>query len=484
LRTGSWVLLGCVLGIFLAAIEGTVIGTVMPTVVADLGGLAKYQWVFTVYMLSAAVTMPLWGKLADLHGARRYFVAGVVLFLTGSILAGTSRTMDELVAFRALQGLGAGAMFSLPMTILGNQTSPERRGHVLGFAAATWGFSALVGPPVGALVVALLGWRWVFYLNIPFGIAAIVLVLLHYRDPERQRRHRLDFPGALLIMGATASLLLGTQAYREGTAILGVTALQYLLAFVVLVPIIVLVERRAREPIIPLMLFRDRTYRIANAAAFLFAFCVFSAIVYVPMMATLGDPTNVLRAGLSLIPASLGWTTGAFVGGRLLVRVGARRLALLGAILGCLGFAALTQIGPGTPIWRIIPNMFPIGLGIGLSSPAILVTLQNRFGATHMGVVTSGVAFWRHLGGTLGITLLGLLVPAIGIAAITAGVQHVFMAASVLLALTALLVSFLPRSVLADPEEAGHAALTGAAELGMPVEPDDPRGSDTLKRTL
>ncbi len=470
MRRETGVLAGCVTGIFLAAVEGTVVGTVMPTIVSDLGGLARYNWVFSVYMVAAAVTMPIWGKLSDLYGPRRLFVAGVVVFLAGSMLAGTSRDLDHLIAYRGLQGLGAGALFALPLTILGLDAPPERRGHMLGFAAGTWGVAALLGPPVGSLVAGVLSWHWVFYLNVPFGVLAIALILRHFRDPEVHQRHRLDVVGAALFMLWTFAVLMATQAWREGKALLGFSAAGWVVGVVVLFVLVVAVERRAAEPLVPVRLMKTSVYRVANAGAFLMAFCTFSAITYMPMMTTLLDPTDVARAGLSLVPASIGWTVGSLVGGRIVARVGARNLATAGAAVGAAGFALATQVGPSSPLWVIMPIMFPVGLGIGATSPAIIVTLQNHLGAGHMGVVTSGAAFYRHIGGTFGITVLGVLLPVGGsVAAVAAGVQHVFMAAAGILAATLLLLARMPRSIHPDTLPPFVAA---ASEIGIEVNSD------------
>lgn len=464
-------LAGCVCGIFLAAMEGTVVGTVMPTIVDQLGGRAQYHQVFAVYMVTGAVTVPIWGKLADLYGTRRLFAVGVLTFLVGSALAGTARSMDALVAFRLVQGLGAGALFALPMTILAHQAPPERRGHMLGIAAATWGVAALLGPPLGAVIVTLADWRWVFYINIPAGLVGLALVWRNTSDIVAHKRHRLDVLGALLIMGGATALLAGTQAWREGTTPLGLQPWTLLAAALVALPLIVFVERRAGEPIVPTHLFRFPIYRVANTGAFLMAFSVFCAIVYMPMMTTILSPEDVLRAGLSLVPASLGWTVGSLVAGRNVARVGARPIAITGAAMGSVGFLLAAQLGPTSPLWLIMPVMFPIGAGIGMTSPPLLVTLQNHLGSSGMGVVTSGMSFYRHLGGTLGITLLGVLVPAgDDPAAVTRGVQHVFLAASLILALTAVFVMrHVPRTIFADPTDHGPDHVVPGSPAASPA---------------
>jgi EmrB/QacA subfamily drug resistance transporter len=456
------VVIGCILGIFLAASEGTIVGTAMPSIVEDLGGFALYHWVFSVYMLASAVSMPFWGKLADLYGPRRLFVVGGLLFISGSALAGTAPTMEHLVAYRVLQGAGAGSLFALPLTILAHETPPERRGHVMGFAAGTWGVAAILGPPVGAGIVSLLGWRWVFYIAIPFGVTGLLLVKRYALDPPTAGSPRLDIAGGLTLAAVVLGLLMGAQSVREGAPILGVSATFWFLAAVLLLPVFFLIERRARDPIVPMRLLRHPLYRVANAGSYLMAFCVFCAIVYVPMLTTMGERTDVVRAGLSLVPASLGWATGAIVGGRIVARVGGRRLAMLGAGLSAAGFIAATRFTPESSLLQIMPVMFPIGLGIGLTSPAILVTLQNHLGTGNMGVVTSGVAFYRHLGGSMGVALFGALIPAVADErlvstgtdpAVVQGVQWVFFAAAAVLIFALLLMTRLPSSII--PEEVG-----------------------------
>ncbi|MBW3583902.1 MAG: MFS transporter [Euryarchaeota archaeon] len=466
MRRERLVLLGCAFGVFLSAIEGTVVGTVMPTIVAELGGLNRYGWVFSVYMMPAAVTMPIWGKLSDIYGPRRLLHIGILLFLTGSVLSGFAPTFDHLIAFRLIQGLGAGAMFSIPLTILGHAFPPERRGHALGIASSVWGFSAIVGPPVGALVVSLASWRWAFWLSVPFGLAAMALVQRGFEEPEARPEHRLDIAGAALLMLGIVSILLAAQSGKDADAIVGLAWPHWAALALVVLAFFAYVETRVKEPVVPVPLLREPLYRVANGTMFLMAFTVFSAIAYVPLLVQRGDPGNVLRAGLSLIPLSIGWTAGSMTGGRLVAKIGGRTLAMAGAFSSLVGFLLATRFTPTSALSYVAPVMFAIGLGMGANSPALLVTVQNHIGHGRLGVVTSSIAFWRHMGGTLGIVLLGVLVPGeqATTAALTAGVQHVFMVAAALVAIAVLVMVRLPVTIHATPTRP-HPVATAAAPI-------------------
>lgn len=478
MRRDTQVLFGCALGIFVAAIEGTVVGTVMPTIVSELGGLDRYGWVFSVYLLSSSVTMPIWGKLSDQFGAKRFFILAIVLFMVGSGLAGTSRSVEALIGWRLIQGFGAGGLVSIALTLLGNHFPPERRGHATGIASSVWGFSAMVGPPIGALVAETIGWRWVFYLNIPIGLAAIALIAYSYRDPERQHEHKLDMGGAATLMAAVSALLIGAQSFKEGRPLMGVPVAGWLALSAVLLVAFVRIERAVAEPIVPLGLFRHPVYLVGNAGGFLMTFCVFTAIAYVPLLLQSGDPDNVLRAGLALIPLSIGWTMGSAGGGRIVARLGGRNVGRLGALSMTIGFLAATRFTPTTSNIAATPVMLLIGLGMGSTSPAFLVTLQNHIGHGRMGVITSGMMFWRNLGGTLGVTLLGILVPgaAAGVLAVTVGVQHTFMAAAAVSASVLVLVQGLPKSILPG-DEARPVPPTRPHAVSIPRARPEPRGA-------
>ncbi|WP_254545905.1 MDR family MFS transporter [Halomarina pelagica] len=398
------VTLGVMLGIFLAGIDGTVVSTVMPTVVADLGGLRLYSWVFAAYMLFAAISMPLFGRLSDIYGRKRLFYVGVAVFVLGSALAGLSRTMPQLIAFRAVQGVGAGAMFAIPYTILGVIHPPEQRGRAIGYGSAVWGISSVVGPLLGYLIVTTLGWRWVFYLSVPVGIGAVALIARSLEETTGAADPHVDYAGALALSVGVGALLLALQLFETvGTAAAGALAVVGVAALVAFVR----VERSARVPILPLSLFDDRVFVVTNAVGFLSSFVIFGAITYVPLF------VQALRGGagaaaLAVFPISIGWSGTSFVSGRLVNRFGERALIATGTVLMTLGFGAATLWTVGTPLSVIVANVFVMGVGMGALTPPLLTAIQNHLGTERMGLATSSQQFFRNLGGTVGVAVLGV----------------------------------------------------------------------------
>ncbi|MGH2542970.1 MAG: MFS transporter, partial [Ardenticatenaceae bacterium] len=298
------------MGLFLASLELTVVSTAMPTIVAQLGGLQIYSWVFSIYMLTSTTTVPLFGRLSDTYGRKPVYLAGVFLFLLGSALSGQANSMGQLVLFRAVQGLGAGAVLPITFTIIGDIYTLEQRARMQGFFASVWGFSSIVGPLVGGFLVDNSSWRWIFYLNIPFGLLAVTLVMLALVEPVQEReRARLDFVGAALLTGGVLLLLYalvqGGSAYPWGDPrILGLFALgsAMLVAFV-------WVERRVAYPIIPLSLFEDRLFATASAHGFLAGLAVFGLMAYLPLFVQGVLGTSATRAGATLTPMVLSWVT-------------------------------------------------------------------------------------------------------------------------------------------------------------------------------
>ena len=398
------VTLGMMLGIFLAGIDGTIVSTAMPTVVASLGGLELYSWVFAAYMLFAAITMPLFGRLADIYGRKRLFFVGVGAFVLGSALAGAAGSMRQLIAFRALQGIGAGAMFAIPYTVLGVIYPPAERGRAIGYGSAVWGVSSVIGPLLGYLIVATLSWRWVFYLSVPVGIAAVLVTARSLEETTGDADRYVDFVGAATLSVGIGALLVALETFDDasatagGLAVLGVVSLGGFY----------LAERRARVPIIPLSLFDDTTFVVTNAAGFLTSFAVFAALTYDPLFvqAVRGGPQS---AALIVFPLSIGWSGTSFVSGRLINRYGERRLAATGATLMAVSFALAALWTAGTPLWAMMITVFVTGVGMGTLTPALLVAIQNHLGTAQMGLATSSQQFFRNLGGTVGVAVLGVV---------------------------------------------------------------------------
>lgn len=396
------------LATFLTAMEATVVSTALPTIIGELHGLTLYAWVFSAYLLTSTATVPLYGRLADMLGRKPVFLAGVGLFLLGSALSGLAQSMPQLIAFRAVQGLGAGAVQPIVFTILGDLYSLEERARVQGLFSAIWGASSVAGPALGALITQTIGWRWIFYINLPFGTAAALLLWWTLREPRVERRHALDYAGAGTLTAGVALVLWGLLGGgQQGTVNpLGLALGAALLAA------FVAIEVRAPEPVLPLGLFREPFIAVPCLAGLLTGTVQFGIPTYVPLfvqgvqLGTAGD------AGKVLVPFSGGWTVAAFVSPRLLVRWGFRPVAVLGTALICGGTAALLLYRLETPLWLMVVNLTLVGLGMGFSANALLLAAQHAVGWERRGVVTASVQFARTIGGTLGIGLLGAVLNA------------------------------------------------------------------------
>lgn len=395
------------LGIFLAGIDGTIVSTAMPTVVASLGGLDLYSWVFAVYMLFAAITMPLFGRLADIYGRKRLFYVGIAAFVLGSALAGAAGSMHQLIVFRAVQGVGAGAMFSIPYTVLGVIYPPDERGKAIGYGSAVWGVSSVLGPLLGYVIVATLSWRWVFYLSVPIGIAAVLVTARSLEETTGEAESDVDVAGAATLSVAVGATLIALETYDAAPTVAGgLVGLGGigLVAFY-------LVEQRAAVPIIPLSLFDDRTFLATNGAGFLTSFAIFAALTYDPLFVQ-SARGSASGAALIVFPISIGWSGTSFVSGRLINRFGERRLATAGTLLMAVSFAVAAFWSVSTPLWAMMATVFLTGVGMGTLTPPLLVAIQNHLGAEQMGLATSSQQFFRNLGGTIGVAVLGVVLNA------------------------------------------------------------------------
>jgi EmrB/QacA subfamily drug resistance transporter len=407
------VTLGVITGMFLAALEATVVGTAMPTVIASLGGLNHYSWVFSAYLITSTVTVPVWGKLSDLYGRRLFFQLGIAVFLVGSVLSGMAATMTQLIIFRAVQGLGAGALVPLGMTIIGDVYTVEERARMQAFFSGVWGISSVVGPVVGGFITDQLSWRWVFYINVPFGILAAVIMQLALKEPKRTVRPSIDYAGAALLMASITLLMLGLV---EGGATLREFASARNLALVagaaVLAAVFLYVERRAEDPIVPLELFRNRVVSVAVTAGFLAGVAMFGAISFVPLFAQGALGMTATAAGSLLTPLMLSWVGLSIVGGRLLLKVGYRPTTLAGLALLTLGFAMLSSYQRTTPrVWLYV-DLILIGAGLGLTMLTLLIAVQQSVGRAQLGIATSLNQFSRSIGGAVGVAIMGAVLSA------------------------------------------------------------------------
>jgi EmrB/QacA subfamily drug resistance transporter len=403
---------GVLTGTALAALEATVVGAAMPTVVASLGGLEHYSWVFSAYLLTSTVTVPIWGKLSDLYGRRPLYQVGVALFLLGSVLSGASQTMGQLVAFRALQGLGAGALIPLGMTILADLYELAQRARVQALFSGVWGVASVIGPPVGGFITEHWSWRWVFYINVPFGLAAAAIIGLALREPRRHGRPSIDVLGATFLTVSMTCLMLALFEARTAASLLSPWRLLAFAGTVAGGLAFVRAERRAREPIVPLALFRHRVVGVAVVCGFLAGAAMFGAISYVPLYAQAAMGGGAAAAGASLTPLMLAWVTFSVIGGRLLLRVGYRPTVLAGLGLMTAGFLLLTRLGPASSRATLHADLAVVGAGLGLTMLTLLIAVQQAVPRTQLGVATSANQLARSLGGAVGVAVMGVILTA------------------------------------------------------------------------
>jgi EmrB/QacA subfamily drug resistance transporter len=397
------------MGTALAALEATVVGAAMPTVVASLGGLDRYSWVFAAYLLTSTVTVPLWGKLSDLYGRRPLYQVGIALFLIGSGLSGAAHSMTQLVAFRALQGVGAGALMPLGMTILADLYSIVERPRVQALFSSVWGLASVIGPPVGGFVTEHVSWRWVFYFNIPFGLPAAVIIGLALREPRREGRPVIDYAGAALLTATMTCLLLALAEAQTTAALLAPGRLLVFAASAVCAAAFVFVERRALEPIVPPALMHHRVVVTSVVCGFLTGAAMFGAVSYVPLYAQAALGASAAAAGATLTPLMLGWVSFSFIGSRVLLKAGYRPTVVAGQALLTTGFVLLARLEPGSARAWLYLDLGVVGAGLGLTMLTLLIAVQHTVPRAQLGVATSVNQLSRSLGGAVGVALMGVV---------------------------------------------------------------------------
>ncbi|HEX8709191.1 MAG TPA: MDR family MFS transporter [Pyrinomonadaceae bacterium] len=404
---------GVLTGMFLAALEATVVGTAMPTVIASLGGLNHYSWVFSAYLITSTVTVPVWGKLSDLYGRRLFFQLGIAIFLIGSVLSGMSTSMAQLIAFRALQGLGAGALVPLGMTIIGDIYTVAERARMQAYFSGVWGLSSVLGPIVGGFITDQLSWRWVFYINLPFGLAAALIMGLALKEPKRTERPAIDYAGAALLMAAITLLMLAlVEGGTSLATLLSVRNLALVAGAVLLAALFFRVERRAADPIVPFKLFRNRVVAVSVMAGFLAGVAMFGAISFVPLFAQGALGATATEAGSLLTPLMLSWVMLSIIGGRLLLKVGYRPTTIVGFSLLTLGFVMLSTFQREMARLWLYLDLILIGAGLGLTMLTLLIAVQQSVQRAQLGVATSLNQFSRSIGGAVGVAIMGAILSA------------------------------------------------------------------------
>ncbi len=409
-RTRIEILIAVLLGIFLAALDQTIVGTALPRIVTDLQGNDVYTWAFTSYLLTATVCGPMYGKLSDIYGRRPIFLVGVAVFLLGSILAGLSGEMYQFIGFRALQGLGAGALFPVALAIIGDIFAPSERGKYQGFFGAVFGLSSLIGPALGGLITDNVGWHWIFYVNVPIGAVVLYVIwrtMPPHHEPDADRH--IDFMGAAVFVAALVPMLIGFTNKQSGEwTDVEVGGLIGLGAF--FTAVFIWVESRASEPIVPLALFRIRAFTASVIAFFLAAMGFFAAVVFLPRWYQFVAQTSATESGYQILPLLFGLIISAVGAGQLVARTGRYKALIVVALATtALGLFLLTHLRADTPHELIWLWMAVAGLGIGPSFAVFTLVVQNAVPVRELGAATSSLTLFQQVGGTIGLAVVGSL---------------------------------------------------------------------------
>jgi EmrB/QacA subfamily drug resistance transporter len=395
----------------LGALDQTIVATAGPTIISDLGGLSLYAWVFSAYVLTQTVTMPIFGKLSDLYGRRKFLVLGTLIFMAGSVLSGAAQNIDQLIIFRAVQGIGSGAFFPIAIAVAGVVFPPAQRGRIQGIFASVFGISAVLGPSAGSYIVQAINWRWIFYVNLPLGVVSVLLIAVALKESKAvNSRPKVDWLGVLTLTAWITLLMLGFlsggsafswYSWQEAAMFTGAAA--FFVSFLA-------IERRTQEPVVPLSLFRVKTISAAAAVSFLTGVAMYAVISYVPLFVqaglggTINDGRNVLYA--MMIPL----VAGAVLGGQLVTRsVGYRPLLTVGLIVMSAGLFLMTTIGSSTSLVQLMEYGAVMGFGIGITFPVSILAIQYSVSQRLIGIASSLGTFTRNLGGTIGLSVLGAI---------------------------------------------------------------------------
>ena len=473
------VLLSLMLATALVAIDATIIATAVPSIVADLGGFAQFPWLFSVYLLAQAVTVPIYGKLADLFGRKPVMLFGIAAFLVGSVMCGLAWNMTVLIVFRAVQGLGAGAIQPMSMTIVGDIYTFEERAKVQGYLASVWGLASVVGPTLGGVFSEYVSWRWIFFVNVPVCLLAAWMIDRRFAENVHRRRPNIDYLGATLVTSGLTLLILGILEGGQAWAWTSPTSIAILVLGAAALVVFVRVETRAAEPVMPLWVLRRRLLVTSSLIAFGVGAILIGLSSYIPTFVQDVLGTGPLVAGFALATFSMGWPLSSWQSGRLYLRLGVRNCAMIGAVLVVAGTALLLLLGPSSSVFQVGVTCFVAGLGMGLVAAPTLIAAQTTVEWRERGVVTGSNMFFRSLGSSVGVAVFGAVansafsgasaggkVALADVPVLNTAVHHVFITVVVVAGLMTVMVALMPRH---DPTRRVPPVVDEAVpELGEP----------------
>lgn len=405
----KWILIALMLTMMLAAMDTTIVSTAIPQIVLDLGGFTKFSWVFSIYLLAQTVTIPIYGKLADLYGRKKVLIAGTLIFLIGSAACASSWNMLSLIIFRGLQGLGAGSIMATVNTLAGDLYSVEERGRIQGWLSSIWGLSAIVGPAIGGAFAEYLSWRWIFFINLPIGVVALSLIGRYLHEEFEHKKPKIDYAGSTAILLTMTLLIVGLLEGGQSWPWLSLPSLILFLAVVAGAFITMRIEKKATEPVLPTWLWQNRVLRGSSLSMVGMGLVMMGPEAYLPTFAQASLGLGAIASGFVLASMSLGWPTASALSARLYLRVGFKNAALAGAVLVVLACAGFLLLPRPQPVALVVLDQVLLGAGFGLLSTPMLVGVQSMVAWNKRGVVTSANMFGRYLGQSLGAAVFGAI---------------------------------------------------------------------------